>query len=201
MVPGGPTTYKWCLVALAFLEVLTATGVMFGWSAMSLALQREGVYANLCDAAWLPEAGPCDAQVLRLNVIYSAAATCIPLSFMAWGPAMDKLGAKAVRVASLAFFIGGTLLFAFASAGDSVVDAYTVAGCLVSLGGGGFFFSHFVIAEHFKGTHFGLVHTIVNGAFDASTVTMVALEASHDAGLSLRGCFLCLAVWAASTPR
>ena len=57
MVPGGPTTYKWCLVALAFLEVLTATGVMFGWSAMSLALQREGVYANLCDAAWLPEAG------------------------------------------------------------------------------------------------------------------------------------------------
>ena len=122
-----PTTYKWCLVALAFLEVLTATGVMFGWSAMSLALQREGVYANLCDAAWLPEAGPCDAQVLRLNVIYSAAATCIPLSFMAWGPAMDKLGSKAVRVASLAFFIGGTLLFAFASAGDSVVDAYTAS--------------------------------------------------------------------------
>ena len=190
---GGPTTYKWCLVALAFFEVLTATGVMFGWSAMSLALQREGVYANLCDAAWLPEAGPCDAQVLRLNVIYSAAATCIPLSFMAWGPAMDKWGAKAVRLSSLAFFIGGTLLFAFASAGDSVVDAYTVAGCLVSLGGGGFFFSHFVIAEHFKGTHFGLVHTIVNGAFDASTATMVALEASHDAGLSLRGCFLCLA--------
>ena len=105
---------------------------------------------------------------------------------------MDKWGAKAVRLASLAVFIGGTLLFAFASAGDSAVDAYTVAGCLVSLGGGGFFFSHFVIAEHFKGTHFGLVHTVVNGAFDASTVTMVALEASHDAGLSLRGCFLCL---------
>lgn len=191
--PDGPTAWhKWCLVALAFLEVLTATGVMFGWSAMSLALQREGVYAKLCDATWRPEAGPCDAQVLRLNVIYSAAAACIPLSFMAWGPVMDKWGAKVVRLASLAVFIGGTLLFAFASAGDSAIDAYTVAGCLVSLGGGGFFFSHFVIAEHFKGTHFGLVHAIVNGAFDASTVMMVALEASHDAGLSLRGCFLCL---------
>ena len=158
---NGATTYRWCLVALAFSEVLTATGVMFGWSAMSLALQREGVYASLCDASWLLDDGPCDAQVLRLNVIYSAAATCIPLSFMAWGPAMDKWGAKAVRLASLAFFIGGTLLFAFASAGDSVVDAYTVAGCLVSFGGGGFFFSHFVIAEHFKGSHFGLAPQLV----------------------------------------
>ena len=114
---------------------------------------------------------------------------------------MDKLGAKAVRVASLAFFIGGTLLFAFASAGDSVVDAYTVAGCLVSLGGGGFFFSHFVIAEHFKGTHFGLVHTIVNGAFDASTVTMSRSRPRTTRGSRYVDVSSASRVWAASTPR
>ena len=55
---------QWCLVALAFVEVLTATGIMFGWSAISLALQREGVYAELCTNS--SAVGPCDAQVLKL---------------------------------------------------------------------------------------------------------------------------------------
>ena len=196
MTPQASSCRRWCLVLLAFTEVLTATGIMFGMSAASLAMQREGVYAELCSApaSAANAGGACNAQTLRLNIVYAAGATAIPLAMMVWGPMMDRYGARAIRVTSLTIFITGTLLFGLANHDPStVLDAYTIAAALVSTGGGGFFLSHFIIAEHFRGTHFGLVHAILNAAFDASTVTMVALEGAHSAGLSLRGCFLCLA--------
>ena len=40
-------------------------------------------------------------------------------------------------------------------------------------------------AEHFKADHFGLVHSIINGAFDASTVMFTILEQMHAAGRAL----------------
>ena len=192
-MPAPQTSWRWCLVALAFVETLTASGIMFGWSAASLALQREGVYAELCHNS--SSAGAvCEAQVLRLNAVYGSAATAMPISMFVWGPAMDRIGVRRTRVTSLLIFIGGALLFALAGYdASSSVDAYTVAAVMISTGGGGFFLSHFIVAEHFRGTHFGLVHTLLNGAFDSSTVTMVALEGANSAGLSLRGCFLSLA--------
>ena len=186
-------TRQWLLVALAFIEVLTATGIMFGWSAMSLALQREGAYAELCNNLTATESA-CDAQTIRLNVVYGAGATAIPFSMFVWGPAMDRWGARGVRICGLLIFTTGTLLFALSPwNAKTLLDAYTLAGALISTGGAGFFLSHFIIAEHFRsdGT-FGLVHTLINGAFDSSTVTMVVLESAHGAGLSIQGCFLCL---------
>ena len=190
-IAGG--TWRWCLLALAFIETLTASGIMFGWSVASLALQREGVYAELCSNGTSASAG-CEAQVLRLNAVYGAAATAMPISMFIWGPAMDHVGVRRTRMTSLLIFISGALLFALAGYDAHIsVDAYTVGAVLISVGGAGFFLSHFIIAEHFRGSHFGLVHTLLNGAFDSSTVTMAALEGAHAAGLSLRGCFLSLA--------
>ena len=195
------TSWRWLLVALAFIEVLTATGIMFGWSAISLALTRDGVYSELCNNSnsmlvnsTALSSGVCDAQAIRLNAVYGVAATAFPLSMFCWGPAMDRWGARGVRLSSLTLFISGSLLFALTHAdGEVAVDAFTVAGGLVSAGGAGFLLSHFVIAEHFRGSAFGVVHTLLNGAMDSSTVTMVALEGAYTAGLSLRNCFLCLA--------
>ena len=74
---------RWLLVALAFVEVLTASGIMFGWSAITLALQREGVYRELCPGN-TNSTSTCDAQVLRLNVVYGVSATAMPLSMFIW---------------------------------------------------------------------------------------------------------------------
>ena len=43
-------------------------------------------------------------------------------------------------------------------------------------------------SEHFKADHFGLVHSIINGAFDASTVMFTILEQMHAAGRALPEC-------------
>ena len=64
------------------MEVLTATGIMFSWSALTLALRREGQYAELCD----PGEASCDDQTLRLAAVYTTGAAAIPISGVAWGP-------------------------------------------------------------------------------------------------------------------
>ena len=51
----GMFSRRWVLVALANFEILTATGIMFGFSSLALALRRDGVYNELCDGT---EAGP-----------------------------------------------------------------------------------------------------------------------------------------------
>ena len=137
MWPRAPgISYRWLLVALAFIEVLTGTGIMFGWSAISLALTRDGVYSELCSNSTTTlvnqtvptNAGVCDAQALRLNVVYGVAASSFPLSMFFWGPAIDRWGARGVRIGSLAFFISGSLLFALTHAdGEVVVENATDA--------------------------------------------------------------------------
>ena len=172
---------------LSCVEVLTATGIMFGWSSLSIALRREGTYAELCDDG---ESG-CDAQALRLNAVYTAGAFCVPLGGMIWGPLMDVKGAKWTRAVGMCVFSAGCLLFAFAD--SKTFDAYVPAACLVSIGGMANFLSHFVIAEYFADDHFGLVHSLINCSFDASTVTFTVLELIHEAGASTRSLFLAMA--------
>ena len=167
MFPG-----RWALVALSCVEVLTATGIMFGWSALTLALRREGQYAELCD----PGEASCDDQTLRLAAVYTTGAAAIPISGVAWGPLLDMKGAKTIRLLGLAVFAIGCALFALAD--SRAFDAFVPAAALVSAGGMGFFFSHFVLAEHFATDHFALVHSLINCAFDASTATFTATTES-----------------------
>lgn len=180
-------TRRWALVMLSCVEVLTATGVMFGWSSLSIALRREGTYAELCD----DDRSGCDAQALRLNAVYTAGAFCVPLGGMIWGPLMDVKGAKWTRAVGMCVFSAGCLLFAFAD--SKTFDAYVPAACLVSIGGMANFLSHFVLAEYFADDHFGLVHSLINCSFDASTVTFTVLELIHREGASTQSLFLAMA--------
>ncbi|GHP07495.1 hypothetical protein PPROV_000623700 [Pycnococcus provasolii] len=186
-------TRRWLLVALTFVEVLLATGIMFGWSALSLAMRRDGVYAHLCAD---DRNQPCKEQLLRYSLIYTVGAFAVPLSgAVVWGPMLDAYGAKVTRVLSLVTFSAACLLFAFSS---RTFDAYLPAVGLISCGGMGFFFSHFVLALHFRNDHYGLVHAIINCAFDGSTVTFTVLEQLHRTlNTSIRNLFVGMACIAA----
>mmetsp|Transcript_29246 Transcript_29246/g.46943 ORF Transcript_29246/g.46943 Transcript_29246/m.46943 type:complete len:485 (-) Transcript_29246:410-1864(-) len=178
---------RWLLVALSCVEVLTATGIIFGWSSLALQLRREGAYDELCDAG---QSG-CKKQVLRLSGVYTAGAAAIPVSGMVWGPLLDIKGAMVCRRLGLGIFSIACLFFAFAD--SKTFDVYILAAALLSVGGMGFFLSHFVIAEHFASDHFGLVHSLINCAFDSSTATFTVMELLHGAGATTRGLFLGLA--------
>lgn len=108
---------------------------------------------------------------------------------------LDAYGAKVTRVLSLVTFSAACLLFAFSS---RTFDAYLPAAGLISCGGMGFFFSHFVLALHFRNDHYGLVHAIINCAFDGSTVTFTVLEQLHRTlNTSIRNLFVGMACIAA----
>ena len=68
--PGAPprgTFALWAMLCVAVVECVLGTGVVFGFSALQLALAREGTYAELCEASGagpgaLASAGGCEAQ-------------------------------------------------------------------------------------------------------------------------------------------
>ena len=62
---------KWSFVAFAFVECLTGTGIIFGFSGLQMALLREGVYSERCTEDVSTEDGPCKEQKLALALIYS----------------------------------------------------------------------------------------------------------------------------------
>jgi hypothetical protein len=110
------TAVRWSYVALAFVECLLGTGVVFGFSGLQVALIRDGVYEDLCGADDAPSNvnstydgtygavyadRHCDAQRLRLAALYSAGAVSFQVSMMGWGFLMDIHGSPKVRMLSM----------------------------------------------------------------------------------------------------
>ena len=89
-LPYKPTTsvprlQRLVLVALATIESLLTSGVIFGWSALLLLLENEGVYAELC-----PLEKTCAERTTRFELIFTAASTVFALSVWPTGFVLDR---------------------------------------------------------------------------------------------------------------
>jgi len=115
--------YKWLLVTLMSFEILTATGITFGWSALSLALRRDRVYFELCEDP--SDKGECDAVELQLGLIYSAGAISLPAGITIFGFVMDRYGSVVVRLIGCFLLVVGSVLFALCN--SVTFDAYVGA--------------------------------------------------------------------------
>lgn len=92
-LPYKPTTsvprlQRLVLVALATIESLLTSGVIFGWSALLLLLENEGVYAELC-----PLEKTCAERTTRFELIFTAASTVFALSVWPTGFVLDRCAA------------------------------------------------------------------------------------------------------------
>ena len=189
--------HQWFLLCLSVVECLLCTGVTFGLSALTIALKRDGQFAETCGvegAAMAVAEGEeeCVGQKLKFNAMFTAGTVSVPLSMMFWGRLIDLKGVKWVRLVSLSLFTVGCVLFA--ESDSKTFDAYVVSCAFLGSGGAGFFISHFQFCEHWRHTmYFGMSHSATNMAFDSSTVTFYAFEAMHKAGCSVRALFYGLA--------
>lgn len=183
----------WAALVWSGAECLLLTGVMFGFGSLELALRRDGVYAELCAE---PDSGGCEAQALRLSLVYTVGAAAVPGAMMVWGPAIDLYGARRTRVLSALVVALGAA--AFAASDSEARDLYALGAALLSGGGGGFFLSHFVLAEHCmaRRTAFGVAHSLLNTAFDSATVCFALVELAHRHGAPLSALFAALAAFA-----
>ncbi|ELR25288.1 uncharacterized protein ACA1_290640 [Acanthamoeba castellanii str. Neff] len=214
---GESTAEKAVMLAVSTFVMLTTTGSVYGWSPILLILQELGVYSELCTGDDTPQPGDgdittCEAQDLRLNLIYTAAVMSLGLTTLGWGIMVDWLGPRVILPLSSVFFGAGCLLFAFSR--PQGFDAYAIGFVGIAAGGCGMFYGLVRLSELF-GKRRVTVLGIYSVAFDASTVVFPLYGLVYKAtGFSLQSFFiayssisiivlLCAVMWplALSTPQ
>ena len=80
-----PRLQRLVLVALATIESLLTSGVIFGWSALLILMENEGVYSELCELST-----SCAERTERFELIYTAASTVFALSVWPTGFILDR---------------------------------------------------------------------------------------------------------------
>ncbi|KNC98613.1 uncharacterized protein SPPG_06294 [Spizellomyces punctatus DAOM BR117] len=157
------TRHRLALVALGIFSALTTAGVIFGFQALRPALIDSHVYEDLCSPA---EDKPCNAQVLRLNLMFAIASTGANLASLPIGMILDKYGPRATMLLGSGLFLLGSILF---GCSNPNFDGYIIGYLLLGVGGPFCFIASLHISLTFP-SHSGKIMAALTGAFDASSI-------------------------------
>jgi len=196
---------RWCLLILSAIECTLLSGIMYGASSLFLIMRTDGQYSKLCnkedDRTYLESTKgviTCASANLKYSQIYTAAALTTPIAIGCWGLSIDYFGVLRNRVFSLFMIAGGCVLFA--ESDSEKFDAFVAASVLIAFGGAGFSLTHYTYCMHWEDTKFfEISHSIMNTAYDASTLTFTIFHLFNTANgaiFSLRLLFYTLAVTA-----
>lgn len=179
-MPMPTTTRKTnvAVVLLALVMNLFAGGVVFGWGALVVVLQRHGVYHSLCDAkssslmanatAVVATHGTCAEQTQILQTIFLAGT----FGSMSWsfpaGLFMDATTPKLTILCGCCMHVIGAALFSVSS---DLLDLYATGYFLMGAAApcillGGVTLVSMYVEESRK----GFVISILNGCYDASAI-------------------------------
>lgn len=132
----APRSLRILLIVLTELSSLLYSGTVFGWAPILLVLQKEKLFAELCDEDG--GEGWCDAQKERLGLIFTFAAVVYSASGIAVGSFLDAAGPAAGVVAACVSTVLGCYLFA--CSWDWASDWVIIAGySCIGVGGMCFF--------------------------------------------------------------
>ncbi|SCU82455.1 LADA_0C05424g1_1 [Lachancea dasiensis] len=169
-------------VICAITWCLFAAGPIFGFAALKPILIDQGVYAELCPHANIPtslgtstnvqvlkevETGPCTAQDLKLNFMFTVGAGTTNIIALAVGYVLDVHGPRICGFIGSAFLTLGTLSLAL-SANIRTFDPYLAGYTLFAIGGPFVFISSFQLANSFPKKS-GTILALLTGAFDSSS--------------------------------
>nr|BAK03288.1 predicted protein [Hordeum vulgare subsp. vulgare] len=150
------------VVYVAFATFLCA-GVIWGWSALLLILEKNGLYENLCDT----ENKICPERDKKLNLIFTSGTFAFFFSGLFGGISLDRFGSVKVYGVGSFFFTLGFIIF---GASDlSEFNGY-IAG-MVFLGASSpcLLYSLMSIGRFYPGWESTIIG-IVNCCFDASAI-------------------------------
>ena len=116
---------RWILITLSVIYILLTSGIIFGWPALSLVLEREGQYAvshttirsNLIDIQELckkDSSANCPSRQKRFSDIFTTGAISIRFASLPLGFVLDLLGPRLTLVSATTFIAFGLLLFGYA---------------------------------------------------------------------------------------
>jgi hypothetical protein len=177
------------LASVLVLELLSS-GILFGWGALRLILEREGFYKDQCDANAAVNVS-CEDRDNTFGLVYTLATTALVFTSGPAGVLVDKAG-PAVSYA-LAGFLVATGLAAVGLANPDNGPDLLLPG-LMMMGSGGMmaFMSSFSISFLFPVWQ-AMIITASNVFFDASSVLFLLFEHLNRTGVERRELFVTFA--------
>jgi hypothetical protein len=194
-------------LVISLISVLMFGGIMFGWSELQVAFEREGYFANQCSdalvsdvnnldestnkptqsprAAYIQRSIPCanlNSQFGEIFFIGCIAATIVPVAI---GPIQDRLSNMCARF--FAAFMVSSGLISISLAGKESLYLVKLGAALLGAGGNGYQLTSFPMAVLFPGNE-GLVSSLCTGFFSLSSLVFFAirfLQRSYDLTLSI----------------
>lgn len=156
--PPYTTTHKVAMLVIAMLASFLTSGVIFGDAALRQIFLAEGTYRHLCpthngttDGPWPPTGHPpatapatrttrapapapaCEAQTLRLVLLFTVAASVTNMGTLLFGALLDAAGPRRTALTGAALVCLGA--GAMAIADDTALDLFLPAYVLLALGG------------------------------------------------------------------
>ncbi len=193
-------------VVISLLSVLLFGGIIFGWSQLQLAFEREGYFADQCSddldadinnlddstdkpiesprAAYLQRSVPCsnlNSQFGEIFFVGCIAATIVPVFI---GPIQDRLSNMWARVFAACMVSCGLISISFA--GKESLYLVKLGAALLGAGGNGYQLTSFPMAVLFPGNE-GLVSSLCTGFFSLSSLVFFIIrfvQRSYDLTLS-----------------
>ncbi|KAJ1629848.1 hypothetical protein T492DRAFT_840473 [Pavlovales sp. CCMP2436] len=117
------------LFSTAFASVALLSGVVYGWPAMRRILRRNRVLAEGC--TFDPATGEpfaCNAQELRLGLVYTLGSYANNFSRFPIGIALDRVGPRVTVLGSCVTFALGAFVFAFTGNLAALSTGYVLIG-------------------------------------------------------------------------
>ncbi|EKX40029.1 hypothetical protein GUITHDRAFT_164760 [Guillardia theta CCMP2712] len=181
------------LVAFGFLQSVSCSGIIIGYTAISDALKSIGEYSDLCSSG----VTGCSSQALRFSLFYIIGSSCLFGSFIINGSILDNFGPKFSTC--LGLLVSGTGFVLLAVSQSNGFDAFAPAFGMIGAGGPGVHLSLFHISTLYEPRVRGTIKSYFLGAFVASAF-LFSLEGwliqtehvSKEAIFLVHGCWLYL---------
>lgn len=193
---GIPQPNRLVYLVVSLFSVLLFGGIIFGWSELQVAFEREAYFSSQCSnnsfdadvnnvdkstnkviqsprAAYLQRSVPCanlNSQFGEIFFIGCIAATIVPVII---GPIQDRLSNMWARVFAACMVSSG--LVCISVAGKESLNLVKLGAALLGAGGNGYQLTSFPMAALFPGNE-GLVSSLCTGFFSLSSLVVFSFR-------------------------
>lgn len=164
---------RWVYAAVSLAQMLTLAGAIFGWPSMSLMLVDAGLFAEGCPADVAPGVA-CASQATTISLLFTVASVCVFVAPLPTGIFADYAGPRRALILMTSLSaLGFALLVVSLRAGVPrlLFAAFGALGASTAMN-----LPLYSVANAFPG-HEGMVMSLLNGAFDASSIVFVVFAA------------------------
>ena len=209
LVFGIPQPNRFVYLVVSLFSVLLFGGIIFGWSELQVAFEREAYFSGQCSnnsldadvnnvdkntnkiiqsprAAYLQRSVPCanlNSQFGEIFFIGCIAATIVPVII---GPIQDRLSNMWARIFAACMVSSGLVCISFA--GKESLNLVKLGAALLGAGGNGYQLTSFPMAALFPGNE-GLVSSLCTGFFSLSSLVFFSFRLlQSNYGFSLSAC-------------